>query len=64
LAILFGKEVGSEMARITVSREIRMYLKANNLENAANGRQIDFNSELKTLLKVEDTDINNHQDIN
>jgi hypothetical protein len=57
LAIFLGKEVGSEMARTSVSREINMYVRANNLQNAANGRQIDFNPELKTLLKLEDTDV-------
>jgi hypothetical protein len=57
LAIFLGKEIGSEMARTVVSREINMYVRANNLQNAANGRQIDFNNELKTLLKLEDTDV-------
>lgn len=57
LALFLGKEVGSEMARTTVSREINQYVRANNLQDAKNGRQINFNAELKTLLKLEDTDV-------
>lgn len=57
LAVFLGKEVGSEMARTTVSREINQYVRANNLQDVNNGRQINFNAELKTLLKLEDTDV-------
>jgi hypothetical protein len=64
LPIFLSKKGGLEMVRTTVSRAIRMHLRANNLENAANGRQIDFNLELKTLFKVEDIVINNHQELN
>lgn len=57
LALFLGKEVNSEMARTTVSREINQYVRANNLQNAENGRQINFNAELKALLKLEDADV-------
>jgi hypothetical protein len=56
LALFLGKEVGTEMARTTVSREINQYVRANNLQDAKNGRQINFNAELKTLLKLQDED--------
>jgi chromatin remodeling complex protein RSC6 len=56
LALFLGKEVGSEMARTAVSREINQYVRANNLQDAKNGRQINFNAELKTLLKLQDED--------
>ena len=56
LALFLGKEIGCEMARTTVSREINQYVRANNLQDPKNGRQINFNDELKTLLKLSEGD--------
>jgi hypothetical protein len=57
LALFLGKEVGSEMARTTVSREINQYVRANNLQDAKNGRQINYNDELKKLLNINGDEI-------
>jgi hypothetical protein len=57
LAIFLKKDIGSEMARTSVSREINQYVRANNLQDPQNGRQINFNKELKDLLKLEDGDV-------
>ena len=52
LATFLGKELGSEMARTEVTREINKYIRANNLQNADNGRQINPDKSLRALLKV------------
>jgi chromatin remodeling complex protein RSC6 len=57
LAGFLGKEHGSEMARTEVTREINAYIRANSLQDKANGRQINADKKLKTLLKINDGDV-------
>ena len=57
LATFLGKEFGTEMARTSVSKEINQYIIANNLKEETNGRQINADAALKTLLKVGDEDV-------
>ena len=52
LALFLGKELGTEMARTEVSREINGYIRANSLKDKDNGRKINADSKLATLLKV------------
>lgn len=52
LAAFLGKPIGTEMARTDVTREINGYIRANSLQDAANGRQINANAALSTLLKL------------
>lgn len=56
LATFLGKETGTEMARTEVTREINKYIRANNLQNKDNGRQINPDSKLAALLKLSSTD--------
>ena len=44
------------MARTEVSREINAYIHANGLQDKANGRKINPDSRLTTLLKLNGTD--------
>lgn len=53
LATFLGKPAGSEMARTEVSKEINNYIRVNNLQDAKNGRQINADSKLSTLLKLQ-----------
>jgi hypothetical protein len=52
LAEFLGKPVGIEMARTEVSREINNYIKQHNLKDQANGRNINPDSKLSTLLNL------------
>lgn len=54
LATFLGKTKGSEMARTDVTREINKYIRANNLQDKENGRKINPDESLKTLLKIDD----------
>jgi len=56
LASFLGKPFGSEMARTEVTREINAYIRANNLQDKANGRKINPDTQLAKLLKVGDKD--------
>jgi len=56
LAQFLGKEAGIEMARTTVSREINQYIRTNNLQDKANGRKINPDASLSTLLKYNSGD--------
>ena len=56
LAQFLGKEVGVEMARTAVSKEINQYIRTNSLQDKANGRKINPDSKLATLLKTQATD--------
>jgi len=56
LASFLGKEKGSEMARTDVTREINTYIRAHKLQDAANGRKINPDKKLATLLKLKTTD--------
>jgi chromatin remodeling complex protein RSC6 len=52
LAEFLGKTSGTEMARTAVSKEINAYIRANNLQDAKNGRKINPDNKLTKLLKL------------
>lgn len=56
LARFLGKEIGTELARTAVSKEINNYIRANGLQDKENGRKINADSKLSSLLKLEKTD--------
>ena len=55
LATFLNKPFGSEMARTEVTKEINAYIRANNLQDAKNGRVIIPDRKLTDLLKVDGT---------
>lgn len=52
LAQFLGKDIGTEMARTSVSKEINNYIRANSLQDKSNGRIINPDGKLTTLLKI------------
>jgi len=56
LASFLGKDKGTEMARTSVTREINTYIRANNLQDPANGRKINPDAKLTILLKLKKSD--------
>jgi upstream activation factor subunit UAF30 len=56
LAKFLEKPVGSEMARTDVTREINTYIRKHNLQDKENGRKINPDAKLQTLLKLKKTD--------
>tara|TARA_A100001011_G_scaffold23678_1_gene23614 strand:- start:1281 stop:1934 length:654 start_codon:yes stop_codon:yes gene_type:complete len=56
LAKFLGKENGTEMARTDVTKEINSYIRKEKLQDKDNGRKINPDKALKTLLKVGDND--------
>ena len=56
LATFLDKPSGSEMARTEVTRDINKYIRANNLQDANNGRKINPDTKLASLLKLTKTD--------
>jgi upstream activation factor subunit UAF30 len=56
LASFLGKEKGTEMARTDVTREINTYIRAHKLQDPQNGRKINPDTKLTTLLKLKKTD--------
>jgi chromatin remodeling complex protein RSC6 len=56
LATFLGKSAGTEMARTDVTREINQYIRSHNLQDKDNGRKINPDAKLKSLLKLKDTD--------
>ena len=52
LATFLGKTSGTEMARTEVTREINKYIRAHNLQDSENGRKINPDKSLRTLLKI------------
>jgi chromatin remodeling complex protein RSC6 len=52
LAVFLGKPTGTELARTAVSKEINSYIRANNLQDPANGRKIHPDVKLSKLLKI------------
>ena len=52
LANFLGKTIGTEMARTAVSKEINGYIRANDLQDKANGRKINPDAKLVKLLKL------------
>jgi len=57
LATFLGKESGSEMARTEVTREINAYIRANKLQDENNGRTINPDIKLASLLKIQKSDV-------
>lgn len=57
LCNFLGKPSGTEMARTEVTQHITSYIKENNLQNAANKREISPDAKLKTLLNIEKGDV-------
>ena len=56
LAGFLGKTKGSKMARTEVTREINAYIRSNNLQDKENGRRINADNNLSTLLKLKKGD--------
>jgi upstream activation factor subunit UAF30 len=56
LATFLGKAKGSELARTEVTREINAYIRANQLQDPNNGRKINPDSKLKSLLNLTASD--------
>ena len=56
LAKFLGKAKGSELARTEVTREINAYIRANKLQDPENGRKINPDSKLKSLLNLTASD--------
>jgi chromatin remodeling complex protein RSC6 len=52
LAKFLQKPSGTEMARTEVTREINGYIRSHNLQDKQNGRKINPDTELATLLKI------------
>jgi chromatin remodeling complex protein RSC6 len=52
LAQFLGKQVGAEMARTEVTRDINTYIRTHDLQDKANGRKIIPDSKLSSLLKI------------
>jgi upstream activation factor subunit UAF30 len=56
LAKFLDKPSGTEMARTDVTRNINVYIRAHNLQDKENGRKINPDSKLQSLLKLKKTD--------
>lgn len=56
LAEFLTKEKGTLIARTDVTREINAYIRANKLQDPANGRKINPDAKLKKLLALKPTD--------
>jgi upstream activation factor subunit UAF30 len=52
LASFLGKTVGTEMARTEVTREINTYIREHQLQDKSNGRIINADTKLSSLLKI------------
>ena len=52
LATFLGKAHGTELARTAVSREINNYIRTNGLQDKTNGRKINADAKLTSLLKL------------
>lgn len=56
LATFLGKPAGSEMARTEVTREINEYIRSHSLQDKSNGRKINADTSLMSLLKLKEGD--------
>jgi len=56
LAKFLGKEIGTHMARTVVSKEINDYIRSNGLQDKTNGRKINADNKLSSLLKLSKDD--------
>jgi chromatin remodeling complex protein RSC6 len=52
LAAFLGKSAGTEMARTEVTREINAYIREHQLQDKSNGRVINADTKLSSLLKI------------
>ena len=52
LASFLGKTAGTEMARTEVTREINSYIREHQLQDKSNGRIINADTKLSSLLKI------------
>jgi chromatin remodeling complex protein RSC6 len=52
LATFLGKPVGSEWARTEVTREINAYIRTHSLQDKENGRKINPDAKLRSLLQL------------
>ena len=57
LASFLGKDTGTEMARTDVTREINAYIRTNKLQDEKNGRTINPDVKLASLLKIQKSDV-------
>jgi chromatin remodeling complex protein RSC6 len=57
LATFLGKPSGTKMARTEVTRELNVYIRTNNLQDSANGRQINADAALSDLLELKDGEV-------
>jgi chromatin remodeling complex protein RSC6 len=56
LANFLGKSVGTECARTDVTREINAYIRTHNLQDKENGRKINPDAKLRSLLQLKKDD--------
>ena len=56
LAKFLDKPAGTEMARTDVTRSINVYIRAHNLQDKENGRKINPDTKLQSLLKLKKSD--------
>jgi len=56
LASFLGKDKGTEMARTAVTKELNAYIRANKLQDPVNGRKINPDKKLLSLLKLSQND--------
>ena len=56
LAKFLGKSTGTQMARTEVTREINSYIRENKLQDKTNGRRINADAKLSSLLKLSGSD--------
>jgi upstream activation factor subunit UAF30 len=56
LAKFLDKPAGTEMARTDVTRNINVYIRAHNLQDKENGRKINPDAKLQSLLKLKKSD--------
>ena len=56
LAVFLGVEKGIDLARTQVTRDITAYIREHNLQDKDNGRKINPDNKLKTLLQLSDED--------
>ena len=56
LATFLSKPSGTQMARTEVTREINAYIRQHNLQDKDNGRQINADKKLSTLLSLSSSD--------
>lgn len=52
LAKFLGKDTGTEMARTEVTRELNAYIRQHNLQDKDNGRKINADASLRSLLQL------------